>query len=107
MFVFREILQLMNHYESLVSEIQDEVKKYRTENRDLRENFALIIEENNRLRIKGDEDPIAALRTNYIDVADKIFNNLRNQLTLCYKVKKAKKSHFIYLINVISGKRNV
>lgn len=81
----------MNSYEKLVAEIQEEAKNFQEENRQLRENLAAIIEENNRLRsnrngINDDVDLIGNFRRSYIDMAEKIFRNLREQFVLCQKV---------------------
>lgn len=79
----------MNSYEQLVAEIQHEAKNFQEENRQLRENLAAIIEENNRLRSSRNEiaeDLVGSFRNDYIDMAEKIFRNLRDQFVLCQKV---------------------
>lgn len=80
----------MNSYEQLVAEIQHEAKNFQEENRQLRENLAVIIEENNRLRMSRSnnesEDLVGNFRRDYIDMAEKIFRNLRDQFVLCQKV---------------------
>lgn len=81
----REIFKLMNSYESMVINIQDEAKKFREENRGLRDSLESIIEENNELK-SNKNDSISSFRTDYINVADRIFNSLRNQLFLLNQV---------------------
>lgn len=79
----------MNSYEQLVAEIQLEAKNFQDENRQLRENLAAIIDENNRLRAKNGnvvEDSVGTFRRDYIDMAEKIFSNLREQFCLCQRV---------------------
>jgi len=80
----------MHHYEGLVNDIQLEANKFREENRELKESLAAIIDDNNRLRAlqsnKHDES-IGAFRNDYIDVSNRIFNNLRNQLVLINQVQ--------------------
>lgn len=87
--VFREIFQLMNKYESMVIEIQSEAKHFRDESKKLKENLAAIILENNRLKeFSSHGNSVAAFRSEYILVADKIFTNLRNQLYLVNQVRE-------------------
>lgn len=76
----------MNNYEALVIEIQKEARKFQSENEQLKENLGAIITENNRLKQQENDDPLGIFRSNYIEVADQIFNNLRNQLLLSHKV---------------------
>lgn len=77
----------MNSYEALVVEIQNEARNFRDDNQKLKRNLENVIEENRRLRNEVHiEDPVTQFRSNYIEVADKIINTLRNQLVLCYKV---------------------
>lgn len=79
----------MNSYEQLVAEIQQEAKNFQMENCQLRENLAAIIDENNRLRSKSGnvvEDLVGTFRRDYIDMAEKIFRNLREQFSLCQRV---------------------
>lgn len=83
---FREVFNLMNNYEALVIEIQDEARKFQDDNRKLRRDLENVIAENVRLRNQIPDDPIAEFRSAYIEVADKIFNNFKHQLVLCYKV---------------------
>lgn len=84
----------MNSYDQLVGEIQLEAKNFQVENRQLRENLAAIIDENNRLRSgrddgnDNDSDLVGTFRRDYIDMAEKIFRNLRDQFVLCQKVCK-------------------
>lgn len=84
----------MNSYDQLVGEIQLEAKNFQVENRQLRENLAAIIDENNRLRSGRDDgngndsDLVGNFRRDYIDMAEKIFRNLRDQFVLCQKVCK-------------------
>lgn len=84
----------MNSYDQLVGEIQLEAKNFQVENRQLRENLAAIIDENNRLRSSRDDgnvndvDLVGSFRRDYIDMAEKIFRNLRDQFVLCQKVCK-------------------
>jgi hypothetical protein len=89
----REIFALMNNYEQLVADIQNEARNFQEENRQLRENLAAIIDENNRLRSKQcegksseEEDLVGNFRRDYIEMAEKIFRNLREQFVLCTKV---------------------
>lgn len=85
----REIFSLMNSYEQLVADIQLEAKNFQEENRQLRKNLASIIEENNRLRNRNGnvvEDLVGNFRRDYIDMAEKIFCNLREQFILCQRV---------------------
>jgi len=77
----------MNNYEALVIEIQDEARKFQEDNRKLRRDLESVVAENVRLRNQVPDDPVAEFRNTYIEVADKIFNNMRNQLNLCYKVR--------------------
>ncbi|XP_070495165.1 girdin [Chironomus tepperi] len=84
----REVFNLMNNYEALVIEIQDEARKFQEDNRKLRRDLENVVAENVRLRNQVPDDPIAEFRSTYIEVADKIFNNMRNQLMLCYKEKE-------------------
>lgn len=86
MIFFREIFKLMNSYEAMVINIQDDAKIFREENRILRESLESIIEENNQLK-SNKSDSISSFRTDYINVADRIFNSLRNQLFLLNQVK--------------------
>lgn len=83
--IFREIFKLMNSYEAMVINIQDDAKIFREENRILRESLESIIEENNQLK-SNKNDSISSFRTDYINVADRIFNSLRNQLFLLNQV---------------------
>ena len=83
--IIRDIFKLMNSYESMVINIQDDAKIFRLENRVLRENLESIIKENNQLK-SNINDSISSLRTDYINVADRIFNSLRNQLFLLNQV---------------------
>lgn len=83
--IFREIFKLMNSYELMVINIQDDAKIFREENRILRESLESIIEENNQLK-SNKNDSITSFRTDYINVADRIFNSLRNQLFLLNQV---------------------
>lgn len=72
-----------------MAEIQLEAKNFQEENRQLRVNLAAIIEENNRLRSKNGneaEDLVGTFRRDYIDMAEKIFRNLREQFSLCQRV---------------------
>ena len=78
----------MNSYEALVIEIQNEARNFQVDNQNLRRNLENCIAENKQLRSQIPDDPIAEFRNNYIEVADKIFNNMRNQLVLCYKVNE-------------------
>lgn len=82
----REIFRLMNKYEDLVIKIQKEAKQFRHENSKLKESLAEIIEENNQLKARDNDDSIAEFRKEYINVADRIFNNLHNQLFLINQV---------------------
>lgn len=87
----REIFALMNSYEKLVADIQHEARSFQEENRQLRENLAAIIDENNRLRSQqrdgnSNEDFVGNFRRDYIEMAEKIFRNLREQFVLCTKV---------------------
>lgn len=66
----------MNNYESLVSEIQSEAKRVGEDNRKLRK---IITEENVIGSSKQPHEPIDKFRNDYVEVADKIFYNLRNQ----------------------------
>lgn len=86
MLFIRDIFKLMNSYESMVINIQDDAKNFREENRVLRESLESIIEENNQLK-SNKNDSISSFRTDYINVADRIFNSLRNQLFLLNQVK--------------------
>jgi hypothetical protein len=83
---YRDVLRLLNNYEDLVHNIQLEARNFQEENNQLRENLAALIEENNRLRSHERVDSIGVFKNEYIAVADKIFNNLRSQLLLSYKV---------------------
>lgn len=83
--IFRDIFKLMNSYEAMVINIQDDAKIFREENRILRESLESIIEENNQLK-SNKNDSISSFRTDYINVADRIFNSLRNQLFLLNQV---------------------
>jgi hypothetical protein len=85
---FREVFNLMNNYEALVIEIQEEAKRFQEDNRKLRRDLENVVAENVRLRSQVPEDPVAEFRQTYIEIADKIFNNMKNQLVLCYKVTK-------------------
>lgn len=76
----------MNNYETLVIEIQNEARNFRLDNQNLKRNLENVIAENKKLRNEVSEDPVADFRSTYIEVADKIFNNMKNQLVLCYKV---------------------
>jgi hypothetical protein len=79
----------MNSYDQLVAEIQLEAKNFQDENRQLRENLAAIIEENNRLRNRSEnvaEDLVGTFRRDYIDMAEKINRNIREQFVLCQRV---------------------
>lgn len=90
----REIFNLMNSYDQLVGEIQLEAKNFQVENRQLRENLAAIIDENNRLRSSRDDgndndaDLVGNFRRDYMMMAENIFRNLRDQFVLCQKVCK-------------------
>lgn len=78
----------MRTYESVAIEIQNESKIFRDENQSLKENLATLIEENQRLRSQNANDLVSTFRNEYINVADSIFNNLRNQLFLIKKVSR-------------------
>lgn len=97
--LFRDIFRLMNHYESLVNEIEAEAKTFREDNQSLRENLAAIIAENNRLKTQGDSnDPLGAFRNDFILVSDRIYNNLRTQIHAVNKVEDGEKiRNFIHL----------
>jgi hypothetical protein len=88
----REIFNLMNSYDQLVGEIQLEANNFQVENRQLRENLAAIIDENNRLRSSRDDgndaDLVGNFRRDYMMMAENIFRNLRDQFVLCQKVCK-------------------
>lgn len=90
----REIFALMNNYEQLVADIQNEARNFQEENRQLKENLAAIIDENNRLRSQqrdgksSEEDLVGNFRRDYIEMAEKIFRNLREQFVLCTKVSR-------------------
>lgn len=86
LILFREVFQLMQTYEALAIEIQKESKISKRENESLKENLATLIEENKRLKSQNPNDLLGAFRNEYINVADSIFNNLRNQLFLIKKV---------------------
>lgn len=77
----------MKKYEELILEIQSESTQFKEESKFLKENLAAIIEENNRLReSSGNGSDFAAFKHEYIDVGDKIFSNLRNQIHLANQV---------------------
>lgn len=88
----------MNNYEALVIEIQDEARKFQEDNRKLRRDLESVVAENVRLRNQVPDDPVAEFRNTYIEVADKIFNNMRNQLVLCYKVRMQEMEFFRYQV---------
>lgn len=87
---------MMNSYDQLVGEIQLEAKNFQVENRQLRENLAAIIEENNRLRSGRDDgngngndsDLVGNFKRDYIDIGERVFRNLRDQFVLSQKVCK-------------------
>ncbi|KAG5674308.1 hypothetical protein PVAND_004286 [Polypedilum vanderplanki] len=84
-----EIFHLLNNYEKLVIAIQQEAKNCQVENRELKNNLLAIIQENKKLRENDcDEDQLAKFRAEHIEVADKIFHNLRNQMELCVREKE-------------------
>lgn len=84
----------MDHYESMVIQIQVEAKKFLVENQSLKENLAAIIEENNRLKT-ADKDDFGAFRNDHIAASDRIFNNLRNQIFLINQVCTFLKKFFL------------
>lgn len=106
----------MNKYEEMIIDIQTETKLFRDENKELKDNLAVVIAENNRSK-EASNNGIASFRSEYIIVADKIFTNLRNQLFLVNQVRKNNRkfklnfcsgSNFCSkLKNNISGERNV
>lgn len=72
-------------------EIQEEVKNLREENERLRKNQAALIDENKR---SEERDDLAKFRREYIDVADRIFVNFRNQIDMCHRVREIILNHF-------------
>ena len=93
----------MRTYETLAIEIQNESKIFRKDNENLKENLLALIEENKRLKSQNPNDLLGAFRNEYINVADSIFNNLRNQLFL---IKKVTFKLFIYDSEKIKAIRN-
>jgi uncharacterized protein YukE len=72
---------LMNKYEDMIMEIQAESRQFQEESKQLKENLAVIIAENNKLMEESSNGLSAAqFRNDYFAVADKIFTNLRNQI---------------------------
>lgn len=83
----------MNNYESLVSEIQSEARQVGDDNQKLRK---ILCDENAAAGIKKPEESTEKFRSEYVEVADKIFYNLRNQILNLSKVFP-EVNHFISL----------
>ena len=70
----------------MIVDIQTETKQFTDESKELKNNLAVIIAENNQLKELSSLS-IASFRSEYILVADKIFTNLRSQIFLVSQVK--------------------
>jgi GTP1/Obg family GTP-binding protein len=76
----RQVFRLLNNYEEMVKEIQIEASRNRDENQFIREKLGEIVSQSTPA------DSLETFKREYVEVSDRIFNNLRNQLGLIYQV---------------------